>query len=35
MEFFTPVQPHFISRQGNGQQNSRIPYVVVDNFIAE
>ncbi len=33
MEFFMPVQSHFISRQGNGQQHSRIPYMVVDNFI--
>jgi len=32
MKIFSPVESHFISRQGSEQQNSRIPYVVVDNF---
>ncbi len=32
MKLFSPVESHFISRQDSEQQNSRIPYVVVDNF---
>ncbi len=32
MKLFSPVELHFISQQGNEQQNSHIPYVVVDNF---
>jgi len=32
LELFSPVESHFISRQGIQQQNSRIPYVLVENF---
>ena len=32
MKLFSPVESHFISRQDSEHQNSRIPYVVVDNF---
>ena len=32
MEIFSPVESGFISKQGTEQQNTLIPYVLVDNF---
>ncbi|UBM61816.1 6-phosphogluconolactonase [Candidatus Sulfidibacterium hydrothermale] len=32
MDLFSPVEKYFIQKQGIEKQNSRIPYVLVDNF---
>ncbi len=32
MNLFSPVESYFIQKQGIKKQNSRIPYVLVDNF---
>jgi len=32
MEYFSPVESRFLSKQGTVQQNAKIPYLLVDNF---